>query len=76
MSTPARSVVHRLDDARAGQPAMQRETGEEAILARLQPGEPDSSDTGQSRLLRDDLDVAEGAEHRDVGSSEIEYGRL
>jgi hypothetical protein len=55
---------------------MQRETGEEAVLTRLQSCEPDSSDAGKARLLRDDLDVAECVEHDNVGSSKIKYGRL
>ena len=55
---------------------MQRETGEEAILTRLKSGEPDSGDAGQSRLLRDDLNVAESIQHGNVFSSKIEYGRL
>jgi hypothetical protein len=46
-------------DPRAVQPAMQRETSEEVILPGLQPREPDPGDTGKSRLLGDDLDVAE-----------------
>ena len=55
---------------------MQRETGEEAILARLKPREPHSGHAGQSRLLRDDLDVAEAGEQRNTLSSEIKYVRL
>jgi hypothetical protein len=55
---------------------MQRETGEKVILTRLEPSEPDSSDAGQSRLLRDDLDVAESVQHGNVLSSKIEYARL
>jgi hypothetical protein len=35
---------------------MQREAGEETILARLKPCEPDSGHACQSHLLRDDLD--------------------
>ncbi|HZM77017.1 MAG TPA: hypothetical protein VFC19_14875 [Candidatus Limnocylindrales bacterium] len=55
---------------------MQRETGEEAVLTWLEPGEPDPSHAGRSRLLREDLDVAEGVEQRDVLSSKIKYGGL
>jgi hypothetical protein len=55
---------------------MQRKTSEEAILTRLKPGEPDSGDAGQSRLLRDDLDIAECVQHGNVLSSKIEYGRF
>jgi len=40
------------------------------------PGEPDPSHAGKSRLLREDLDVAEGVEQRDVLSSKIKYGGL
>src|SRR5687767_11847962 len=76
VNSPARSVVFGLDDPRTNQPTMQRETGEKAILTRLEPSEPDSSDAGQSRLLRDDLDVAESVQHGNVLSSKIEYGRL
>ena len=45
------------------------ETGEEASGWR-------EVDAGQSRLLRDDLDVAESVQHGNVLSSKIEYGRL
>jgi len=55
---------------------MQRETGGEAVLTWLGPGEPDPSHAGKSRLLREDLDVAEGVEQRDVLSSKIKYGGL
>jgi len=76
MSPPPRSVICGLDDPRAVQPAMQRETGGEAVLTWLGPGEPDPSHAGKSRLLREDLDVAEGVEQRDVLSSKIKYGGL
>jgi hypothetical protein len=76
MSPPARSVVHRLDNPRTVQPAVQREAGEEAILTRLKPSEADTGDASQSSLLWDDLDVAERVEHCNVGSGKIEYGRL
>jgi hypothetical protein len=76
VKSPARSVVFGLDDPRTIQPAMQRKTSEEAILTRLKPGEPDSGDAGQSRLLRDDLDIAECVQHGNVLSSKIEYGRF
>ena len=74
VASPAGSVVGGLDDPRAVEPAMQRETGEEAVLTWLEPGEPDPSHAGKSRLLREDLDVAEGVEQCDVLSSKIKYG--
>jgi hypothetical protein len=74
MSPPPRSVICGLDDPRAVQPSMQRETGEEAVPTWLEPGEPDPSHAGKSRLLREDLDVAEGVEQCDVLSSKIKYG--
>ena len=76
MSPPPRPVICRLDSPRAVQPAMQRETGEEAILTWLKPREPDPSHAGKSRLLREDLDVAEGVEQCDVLSSKIKDGGL
>lgn len=39
---------------------MQREAGEEAVLTQLQSREPGPSHAGRSRLLRGDLDIAEG----------------
>jgi hypothetical protein len=38
---------------------MERETRNEMILARREPGEADASNADQSRFLRNDLDVAE-----------------
>jgi hypothetical protein len=55
---------------------MQREASEEPNLARLKPREPHSCHAGQSGLLRDDLDVAEAGEQRNILSSEIKYVRL
>ena len=76
MSPPPRPVICRLSDPRAVQPPMQRETGEEAVLTWLEPREPDPSHAAKSRLLREDLDVAEGAEQCDVLSSKIKDGEL
>jgi hypothetical protein len=55
---------------------MQREAGEEAVLARLKSREPDPSYAGESCLLGDDLNVTKGVEHGYVVSSKIKYGRL
>jgi hypothetical protein len=76
MSPPPRSVICRLDDPRAVQPAMQRETGEEAVLTWLEPREPDPSHADKSRLLREDLDVAEGVEQCSLLSSKIKWRAL
>jgi hypothetical protein len=50
---------------------MERETRNEVILARRESGEADACHADEARLLRNDLDVAEGTQ--DVDESPREF---
>ena len=76
VSPPPRPVVDSLDDARAVKPAMQREAGQEPVLAGGEPAESDPCDADQAGLLRDDLNIAEGVEERDVPVRQVEYSLI
>ncbi len=73
---PAGPIVDRFGDSRALQPTMQRKVRQEMIPARLEAGEANARHHRQTRLLRDDLHVAKGAEHSDVLSREGQHGGL
>ena len=66
VSPPPRPIVDGLDDSRTVKPAMRRKAGQEPVLAGLKPAESDPCDADQAGLLRDDLNIAEGVEQRDV----------
>src|SRR5262249_32464527 len=66
VSAPAGAVVDCFDNSTAREPAMECETGEEMVLARIETGETDARDGNEAGLLREHLDVAERFEQRHV----------
>jgi len=69
---PPRPVVDLLDDPGTVQPAVQREGGLEAALARGQAGEPDPGHAHQPGLLRDHPNVPERPQHGDVLAGQLQ----
>jgi hypothetical protein len=69
---PSRPVVDLLDDPGTVQPAMQREAGLEAALARGQTREPHPGHAHQPGLLGDHLDVAERVQHGDIRLGQLQ----
>jgi hypothetical protein len=50
---------------------MERETRNEVILPRREPGEADACDADEARFLRNDLNVAEGTQDVDESPGEV-----
>src|SRR5262245_49769929 len=71
MSAPPRTIVLFSGHPCAFQPSMKRESHDEMILARREPGEADAGHADQSRFLGNDLDVAEGAKDVDESPGEL-----
>src|SRR5438128_9137386 len=76
MPPPPRPIVGGLDDPWAVQPAVQCKAGQEPVLTWGQASKADSGDTHEPRLLRDDLNVAEGMQHANVLARQIHSGWL
>ena len=51
---------------------MEREAGQEPVFAGLQAAEADPGDANEAGLLRDDLDIAESVEQRDILACQVE----
>jgi hypothetical protein len=76
VAPPSRSVIDRPHDSRALHPPTEREGGDEVILTGRESGKPYARNANEARFLRDDLDVAEAAQHADESSSDGEYRRI
>src|SRR5262245_59119294 len=76
VSAPLRTIVLLSSHSGAVQPAMERETRDEMLLARREPGEADARNADESRLLRNDLNVAETAQEVDESPREMEDGSI
>jgi hypothetical protein len=72
VSAPCRTIVLLSSHPWAFQPSMERETRNEMIPARREPGEADPSNADESRFLRNDLDVAESTQDVDESQGEVD----
>jgi hypothetical protein len=72
VAPPIWSIVRSLDDTRALQPALKRESGPEAILTRVKSGESHARHTDESRFLRKYLNIAQRVQQVHVFSCQIE----
>ena len=72
MHLPAGTVVDELNNPRIFQPALQRKGRDEVIFARHESGEAYPRHEDQPSLLRDNLDVSERLNQRDVSPRQRE----
>ena len=71
VNAPRRTIVLLPSHPWAFQPSVERETRNEVILPRREPGEADACNADEARFLRNDLNVAEGTQDVDESPGEV-----